>query len=176
MRCEKCNAYIPEGANICLECGNSAIKEIVCQKCGTSTSPNAKFCKKCGAKLTLPPDVTTVQSDNPPCEKCGSRIPVGVKYCPTCGTSREKKDHTAAGTQTPEEINETDSAFERHDENKKCISCGTILRSTGRFCHECGKFQGTDIEDVICPSCGLTNILRYARCQYCGKPLPSKEK
>ena len=185
MRCEKCNAYIPEGATYCHECGMPLDSSTLCQKCGTPTSPKSKFCRKCGA----PVDQRIGKSMNPKaasairqeaaqarCPRCNSGIPSGTKYCPTCGSSIETI------ITKEEKIPEIEVIIEKRDPPEPvegaspCPICGTISRGSGRFCHECGKLLMTDIEDVICPTCGSTNILRYARCQYCGQDLPARPK
>jgi len=175
MRCQICHAYIPEGAEKCLECGSPLEPEQLCQKCGAIAGPAARFCRKCGAALTPPPKnaledpISTASSAKVTCFRCGTIVPTGIKYCPSCGINLEKRKKESENlTQAQEKL----SNCVKPIEGTKCPSCGTELRGTGRFCYECGRFLGTDLEDVICPSCGAIHSMRYSRCQYCGKEIP----
>lgn len=185
MRCESCNAYIPEGSTYCLECNTPLDSVFTCQRCGASTSEKAKFCRKCGYPIIPPPGISMhVEPEKNKdiakhkCLRCGNEVPSGIRYCPICGTNQDK--HRDAG----ESINDVDTEKSENKSNPTdlagsglvCPLCGTAARGSGRFCHDCGKFLGGDIEDVLCPSCGATNILRYARCQYCGKELPARKE
>lgn len=194
MRCVSCNSYIPEGATYCLECGVNvdSTPTVTCQKCGASTSASAKFCRKCGATLYPPPDYRKGDSHKitglevypgQTCPRCGEPLGTSTKYCRNCGilvSGYSKPDSAAPEKVKSPSVDEKNSkieipeAVEINDEVKACPKCGTKARGSGRFCYECGKFLGSDVEDVICPECGMSNILRYARCQYCGGKLPSK--
>jgi ribosomal protein L40E len=194
MRCRVCNAYVPEGATYCLDCGTNLElePEVVCQRCGNSTSPDARFCRKCGAEMTKPtetrPAVAVTDRNRAGgdreaggvCRRCGGSIPEGVVYCPSCGTSRESPTYPQAppggASKRSLEVNPIAVAdpTEPTEGVEACPRCGSAARGTGRFCHNCGRFLGTDIEDVICADCGATSPLRYPRCQYCGADLPSK--
>jgi len=183
MRCKVCNAYIPEGAIHCLECGEEIEECIICQKCGTQLSSQAAFCTKCGAPVSRPasprrPDDPAPLPGKPPqpgihtCFRCGNKVPDGVKYCPVCGTSHDWIDNPAPKPVEPEYISPDPDPQVTKPEGGTCPRCGTELRGNARFCYNCGRFQKSDIVDVICPACGAANILRYARCQYCGADLP----
>ncbi len=204
MRCRICNAYIPEGATHCLECGSDLNPPIVCQRCGAETSPNARYCRTCGNPVSMPPEVpypgpsgpSPAQESSPvvaKCPVCGSQIPTGLIYCPTCGTNQSAVSSPTSDAQTihsdsksadetvshPDGSESSGPAYDHTeviDAAKPCPRCGTVLRGSGRFCYNCGRFMGGDIEDVICPACGANNILRYARCQYCGADLPPRQK
>jgi class 3 adenylate cyclase/predicted ATPase len=47
---------------------------MLCPKCSTDNSPNAKFCAECGTKL------------DPRCRACGAQNPPDAKFCTQCGT------------------------------------------------------------------------------------------
>jgi ribosomal protein L40E len=183
MRCKVCNAYIPEGAIHCLECGNEIDEAIVCQICGARMGLDARFCNRCGsnvkkpAKARIPDHLTDIVHGKVgrKCFRCGNQVPDETQYCPTCGTS-VGGDVTESVPADP--VESTDEQGIDHAEPvpgaESCPRCGTEVRGTGRFCFNCGRFHGSDIEDVLCASCGASNTLRYARCQYCGKDLPSR--
>jgi hypothetical protein len=50
MRCPRCDADIPDGANFCIECGTPLRPR--CLQCGADVLPRAKFCAECGTPLT----------------------------------------------------------------------------------------------------------------------------
>src|SRR5882724_10731968 len=50
MRCPHCDAYTPDGAKLCIECGTPLTPR--CPQCGADTLPRAKFCGACGTPLT----------------------------------------------------------------------------------------------------------------------------
>jgi RNA polymerase subunit RPABC4/transcription elongation factor Spt4 len=177
MRCNICNAYIPEGAGKCLECGAGPEPEQVCQKCGTLSSAKARFCRKCGAGLVppAPPNPEwAAHTDSPACGRCGYLVPTGIGYCPACGLEQPgaqtiKAPAVAAPAPPREDRQETDPL----DGEPACPTCGATPRGSGRFCYECGRFLCSEVIDVICPACGSTSSLRYVRCQFCGADLPS---
>jgi len=191
MRCTICNAYIPEGVERCLECGAGPEPEQVCQRCGTLVGARARFCRKCGAALAhahgssvetkrQSPAPTPARSAQPPCPRCGAYVPVGIKYCPACGINQDtvasKPENPPASAPAPpvqpvSVLADTSEATARTGNGKACPACGAEPRGTGRFCYACGRFLGTDVEDIICPVCGAACSLRYARCQYCGSEL-----
>jgi ribosomal protein L40E len=186
MRCRACNAYIPEGATHCLECGAGLEPELVCQRCGAAASPSARFCRKCGAPLTpwpaaRPPEPVprsareSVLGDSQSCSRCGSAVPSGTLYCPSCGLSQASIQPKAESSDHQETSVEGDATEPAAGANP-CPVCGAELRGSARFCHECGRFLGTDIEHVICPACGADHSLRYSRCQYCGAEIPRPQK
>jgi ribosomal protein L40E len=196
MRCKVCNGYIPEGATHCLDCGSMLDNIIICQRCAAELPARAIFCIKCGCKVINPdgmkPDkpervgVGTINSSRTEskgtdtekqslrrkqieCQRCGAIVPDTIRYCPTCGPNVSWKIEPAS---SQEVIIDKASPVEKSDALSQCPRCGTIPRGSSRFCHVCGRFLGSDIEDIICPQCGSANILRYARCQYCGADLP----
>lgn len=185
MRCKVCNAYIPEGATHCLDCGSQFEDIIVCQHCATELPSHAKFCNRCGKPALKPgefkkslesPSSTRAQSNLPgstQCPRCAGDVPQGTLYCPTCGTNVSRMNEPVESNRVS--IVET-GPVEKTDSAQPCPRCGTEPRGSGRFCHNCGRFLSSDIEDVICPQCGATNILRYAKCQYCGSDLPTRPK
>jgi predicted amidophosphoribosyltransferase len=183
MRCKICNAYVPEGATHCLDCGSQFEDIIVCQTCAAELSSKAKFCNRCGTPARKPdayknPEFTiqeksSTESGPIECYRCGGNVPKGTIYCPTCGINVSKIDEPAQPAVVT--VVESDPT-EKSVTVPACPRCGAIPRGSGRFCHNCGRFHGSDIEDVICPNCGATNVLRYARCQYCGNELPSPPK
>lgn len=179
MRCKVCNAYIPEGATYCLDCGSQFDDIILCQGCGAELQSVAKFCNRCGKSVVIPDDFKSPERKEQngytspygsiECQRCGVEVSRGTIYCPTCGTNVTKSGELVRA----EGVTIVDSApTEKTDDLKPCPRCGAEPRGSGRFCHNCGRYHGSDIEDVICPNCGATNILRYARCQYCGHELP----
>ena len=183
MRCKSCQAYIPEGATYCLECGADieSMPDVVCQRCGSAVSKQAGYCRKCGAPVELEgkgSDKQGAKTVTPTsCPRRGSEVPVGIRYCPTCGTNQDRREavQPAPVKTVPEEMPREDlhEAAEVVPDAENCPRCGAPPRGLGRFCYNCGRFLHSDVEDVICPECGSTNPLRYIRCQYCGAGLPS---
>jgi len=167
MRCPSCNAYIPEGATHCLECGYDPNPQDLCQKCGAELHKGARFCNRCGAPvLAKKPSPAPPVKQSGKCIKCGGDLVEGQQYCPWCGTSQENEN--------PEPVTGPLSAPSPTgipEGHAQCPRCGTPPRGNARFCFECGHFLGGEIEEVICRSCGSTNALRYVRCQYCGAKL-----
>lgn len=183
MRCTACKSYIPEGATHCLDCGSSFDQIAICQHCGAEISVSARFCNKCGMPKSASGEISNHLEIKTPvnstgdegaveCSRCGENVPAGVQYCPTCGTNvtlnRKSEPEQSTGVVTSES-----DPTDPDTDIPECPRCGTVPRGSARFCHNCGRFHGSDIEDVICPYCGATNSLRYARCQYCGTDLPS---
>ncbi len=186
MRCKTCNAYVPEGATHCLDCGADLEPAPVCRRCGTVAYPNARFCRICGAVLTASPSTQPDRSRElrpadpealpaAPCPRCGFNVAQGVIYCPSCGTSRTAPPPPLDRAEVAEIDSPGPDTARAVPGAQPCPRCGTPPRGSGRFCFHCGRFLGGDIEDVICPRCGATNILRYARCQYCGADLPTPD-
>jgi len=186
MRCRTCNAYIPEGATHCIECGTSTDPVLTCQKCGTEAPMNARFCRICGDPMRPPPDlpgrgpdpsVSRETLSGGTCPRCGSTVKAGVQYCPTCGTSQVAPEQTAIKSEPEPPLAESENteALEPAVDVISCPKCGTIPRGEGRFCYNCGRFLQSDISETICPSCGATNTLRYSRCQYCGASMPKSK-
>jgi len=181
MRCTVCNAYIPEGAGQCLECGAGPDPEQVCQKCGTLVGGRARFCRKCGAPMLGPvAPAKPVQAapleglDSSKCAQCGSYVPVGIRYCPECGSEQKKPMVLTPAKPAVPAVEVSSEALLPAEGEAKCPACGTEPRGSGRFCHECGRFLRTDLVDIICHSCGSIATLRYSRCQHCGSDLPSR--
>jgi len=52
MRCQRCEAALPDDARICSRCG--AELEIGCPRCGRVLSPTSGYCPKCGHALHRP--------------------------------------------------------------------------------------------------------------------------
>ena len=52
MRCQQCSADLPEGANLCNQCG--ARVEVLCPDCKTVLPPASRFCLHCGKDLNKP--------------------------------------------------------------------------------------------------------------------------
>jgi len=181
MRCRVCNAYVPEGATHCIECGTSTEPALTCQKCGTEAPTKARFCRKCGEPLSPAPDFP-VKADSPAgttalCPRCGAVVGEGVVHCPVCGTNQEIGDQTQARIEpepTPDG-SDSEDAVEPSEDVQPCPRCGTVPRGEGRFCYHCGRFLDTDIAEAICASCGAANTLRYSRCQYCGANMPKSK-
>lgn len=183
MRCKVCQAYIPEGATYCLECGAevNGTPEIVCQRCGAAVSKRASYCRKCGAPIEHEKEASEEKSSRQSagvtkCPRCGEEVPAGIRYCPNCGTNQDRpQEELPTSTEKPTEEKLSEKMPGPSDlvpDADECPRCGTAPRGIGRFCYNCGRFLGSDIEDVICPECGATNPLRYIRCQYCGAGLP----
>jgi predicted amidophosphoribosyltransferase len=184
MRCRICQAYIPEGATYCLECGADidSMPEVVCQRCGSAVSRQASYCRKCGAPIEPEGNPRAENQDKisataTSCPRCGAEVPAGIRYCPNCGTNQEHRNEekpATVETAPPEKpIENLHQAVEVLPDAYECPRCGAPARGLGRFCYNCGRFLRSDVEDVICPECGSTNPLRYIRCQYCGAGLPS---
>ena len=176
MRCKVCKAYIPEGATSCFECGDVLGTELICQKCGAEIKRGAAFCYKCRHPVYEPPPIKVPEipedvSNSVACPKCGEIIPANIIYCPACGINRqnymEEKSEPVSVDQPL-----SDSTTDIVGNERVCPRCGTSRRGSGRFCHNCGRFLGTDIADTICPICGSRSPLRYIRCQYCGNEIP----
>lgn len=51
MKCNNCNAELPENAKFCLQCGNKVEIHSHCVNCGRELPPNAKFCFECGTPI-----------------------------------------------------------------------------------------------------------------------------
>lgn len=49
--CESCGATLNPGAKFCSECGARQIQNLICPDCGTKLNPGAKFCFECGKQL-----------------------------------------------------------------------------------------------------------------------------
>jgi ribosomal protein L40E len=177
MRCKVCNAYIPQGAGRCLECGAELEPETVCQRCGAMAGPSARFCRKCGAPMVPPPQASSDSQISHQinqaakfraCNRCGSNIPEGIKYCMKCGTSQDSV--YPSGQSVPSDL--TDSAVSNmtasDPDKSRCPACGTEARGAGRFCFVCGRFIGSELMTCVCPACGANSSIKYSRCQYCG--------
>ncbi len=186
MRCKVCDAYIPEGAIQCLECGTPTEIELLCQRCGAPTNARARFCRKCGAPLK--PDQEDIAqpprhepatgadlSQDRTCAKCGENVPAGIQYCPSCGTSQAISALEAPETERDQPAGSSDATAPTED-SEKCPACGAEPRGSGRFCYACGRFLGSDVEEIVCPACGAISSLRYSRCQHCGEELPAPSK
>ena len=52
MKCPNCGIENREGANFCIDCGNTL--ETTCAQCNHLNLPESKFCEKCGFKLIEP--------------------------------------------------------------------------------------------------------------------------
>lgn len=50
MKCIKCGASLPEGAEFCVECGARQVQERRCS-CGRIVGKDDKFCPECGKSL-----------------------------------------------------------------------------------------------------------------------------
>ncbi len=184
MRCSNCTSYVPDGATHCLDCGKSVEPHTRCDKCGMKLVASARYCRFCGHDLSA---VTVPVKDNLPdssegaskpdanCKMCGARLG-GNDYCPQCGMNQklldEKPEKQKAEITGDTSTESQDWQTTEAENEKPCPRCGTVPRGTGRFCYVCGRMLRSDIEDVPCPSCGMKNILRYSRCQYCGSDLP----
>lgn len=70
--CLKCNADIPDNADICPSCGEKVPKP--CPKCGNTLLPDSKFCSECGYSLVKK------------CPNCEKEVSENTKFCPECGT------------------------------------------------------------------------------------------
>jgi RNA polymerase subunit RPABC4/transcription elongation factor Spt4 len=168
-----------------MECGTPISSDRLCQKCGAVMDTMARFCRKCGAPMkdypgaglsaTLEPTESETASKERKCRLCGAKVPEAVQYCPSCGTNQDILEGKVDLRQAAKVELESDPAVPREDLDA-CPACGTEARGSGRFCYACGRFIGSDIEDVICPKCGSTSSLRYLRCQYCGAEIPSVTK
>ena len=62
MKCPKCQTENPEGAEFCIECGQSLRLELLCPQCSHANPKGAKFCEKCGHSLTEPVTTPTVEA------------------------------------------------------------------------------------------------------------------
>jgi len=49
MRCQQCNADLPEGAKFCNQCGRRV--EVTCPDCNSVLPPESRFCLNCGKDL-----------------------------------------------------------------------------------------------------------------------------
>lgn len=98
------------------------------------------------------------------CPKCKARIGVNERFCNHCGFD------TAAPKE--EETNKEEDTTANND--IVCAACGAQLKSTTKFCPECGKKYnpctkcGADLPDGVtaCPKCG-TKVPRS--CPQCKK-------
>lgn len=54
MKCENCNAGLPENAKFCSECGTKVRDNVECGGCGEPLKPNARFCHNCGQAVADP--------------------------------------------------------------------------------------------------------------------------
>ena len=54
MKCPNCGVENREGANFCIDCGNTL--EITCAQCNHLNLPEGKFCENCGIKLIESPE------------------------------------------------------------------------------------------------------------------------
>jgi ribosomal protein L40E len=182
MRCLICNAYIPEGALRCLECGAEPEAELVCQRCGTLVRSSARFCRKCGSPIQprpAPSVQTESVSDSGPtscpahaCRRCGHLVPSGTKYCLSCGSNQENSDQETQPSINDNVIDIVNRMISTIPNSNACPACGTEPRGSGRFCYACGRFLASELTEVVCPKCGYTSSMRYSRCQYCGHELP----
>ena len=55
MKCNNCNAELPEGAKFCHLCGTKVSVTLYCSQCGAPLPPNAAFCCECGAMVADAP-------------------------------------------------------------------------------------------------------------------------
>lgn len=55
MKCNNCNAELPEGAKFCHLCGTKVSITLFCSQCGAPLPPNAAFCCECGTKVADTP-------------------------------------------------------------------------------------------------------------------------
>jgi len=94
MQCPTCHKENPDGAVYCMYCATlikspeapppppvptivqSAKGERLCQRCGSSLSPTAKFCENCGQEYA---------PAGKNCLNCGLLVPAGSDVCPHCG-------------------------------------------------------------------------------------------
>ena len=49
-QCNVCQAFIPDGAKFCPECGAKLDPQTVCSNCGFQNGSVFKFCPECGTK------------------------------------------------------------------------------------------------------------------------------
>ncbi|MBN9428733.1 MAG: zinc ribbon domain-containing protein [Burkholderiales bacterium] len=48
--------------------------ELICQGCGATSGPGARFCSQCGGSLA-----------QTQCSGCRAQLQAGAKFCPRCG-------------------------------------------------------------------------------------------
>lgn len=94
----------------------------VCQSCGFTSPPGAKFCESCGMTLGGRPVQRSVPSSLT-CPSCGKSLNPGAKFCGSCGTTI-----SYAGTGTPVQA----------PPQNQCPSCGNPLKPGKTFCGKCG--------------------------------------
>ena len=130
-KCPQCQAEVLAGKKFCPDCGQtlatlpiSTPMVIKCDKCGAVMSPSTKFCPECGDGYN-------------PCPNCKADLPDGVEKClycgqilphpcPLCGEPQEKPGNKFCSACGGALV-------------KKCPACQAELKSSSKFCPECGQ-------------------------------------
>ena len=126
IRCNSCNAEVPDGTKFCTECGevienfsvtaeNESDQNIICPKCYVEVSPGLKFCEECGTKI----ETNHTSNQETTCPKCYVEVPPGLKFCEECGTKIESPVNHTTCPKCYEEV----AAGETF-----CTKCGTSLK------------------------------------------------
>jgi len=144
FRCSKCGTINVGYQEFCLVCKttradardvsiNSTVQPIqtlrdvemnsmVCDHCGASLLPNAKFCTKCGASVTHT-DPASLTHGVKQCPQCLAEVPPNANFCTKCGHS----------------FDQPSSGRDRSKPSDTCPACGASLMPNAKFCTKCGQ-------------------------------------
>lgn len=106
----------------------------VCQQCGFSNNPDAKFCISCGSPLQKAAPVSNGPVNGKKCPSCGFVNAADSAFCVECGTNiaAVAANNPQAGTEAKQEEPMQQPVV------PKCKNCGAILEEDSLFCTECG--------------------------------------
>ena len=153
-----------------------------CTKCSKFNYPDVNFCEFCGHPRQAPalqPAAPASHNTIPDskCPVCGAIYTGDVLFCVFCGASLKSK--------TPPTIPVQEIAPEppKHEENIKCLHCGSMNPTQNRFCTHCSEEirvakEKTLLPDSspeptsgICPECGIRFSSEISFCNECGAKL-----
>jgi uncharacterized OB-fold protein len=101
---------------------------LICESCGQTSLPNARFCFSCGHELPAPEEEAPLLLT---CDSCGRQSAPGANYCSGCGEPLGASD-----------LPDDQSPGEGYDPNKRTACsdgmCIGIIGPDGK-CVECGK-------------------------------------
>jgi predicted nucleic acid-binding Zn ribbon protein len=170
---------------------NSGVR--TCTACGNVIKPGDKYCSKClvivrnnqppatasapvAAPVPSPAPVIGRPAEVRTCKACGNMIKPGDKYCSKClAIVRDNPTQVATPIRTP--VQPSPAAA---PDFSVCISCGSPITGTEKFCGICGApVEGARVPAAAppepvqktCSACGAPVSDTTKFCGVCGTPV-----